>query len=432
MLIWKTNTADARIASYRYRCLMPARDLAQQGYPSIIYNQGDPVVFPRQAQAIVFVKSFTRQDLSICQRAVDRGLPVILDLCDNIFIDTYVGKTDVGKTDGGRTPADSPRETFWTMAQLATAIVTTGPALQQAIATFLEKPPPIWIIPDGCETLESMQAVLRASRWQRFADLLRYCPGGFVGAIAAAGLRQIKAGARRLKSWAKWTRHYLSPYLGPIKRALFGALGLPVSPPVETEPTLSATAPDLPVPPAPPPENDTKTILWFGNHGAAYGKFGMVNILQAAPALERLSREYPLRLLVVSNHYGKYLDLIEPLPFPTAYAEWHPFKIYDDIAQSDAVIIPNSKTPFSLCKSANRAVLSLSLGVPVVATRTPAYEPLVDCVAFDDWYAGLHQYLSQPEQTQQQLARVQQVIQTHYSGTVIADRWRSMLTTLYT
>ena len=153
----------------------------------------------------------------------------------------------------------------------------------------------------------------------------------------------------------------------------------------------------------------------------------MSGILDVAEAIERLSQEQPLRLVVVSNSRDKYEQYIEPLPFETRYLRWHPRSIYDYIKASDVVIIPNSQSVYSICKSANRAVLSLSQGTPVVASRTPALNLFEGCVILDAWEDGLRQYLLNPEIAQMHVALAQRAIAQTLSGDQIAQQWLSVL-----
>ena len=90
-------------------------------------------------------------------------------------------------------------------------------------------------------------------------------------------------------------------------------------------------------------------------------------------------------------------------------------------------IIPNSKSDFSICKSANRAVLSLSLGVPVVATKTPALIPFEECTIIDNWEQGLREYLTNKELANSHIKKAQSTIQKNYSGEAIANQWINVL-----
>jgi len=431
MLIWKTNTSSVRTASYRYRCLFPTRHMAQLGYPSIIYEPPEEVYCSPRADALVFMKSFTNADLSTCKAAVEKGIPVVIDLCDNIFIDDYAE---------GKTLDYIPRDNFQAMAQLATAVVTTGPALKQTIQDQIGASPPVWVIPDGCETLDDMEYALAMGYWQRWLTMLRYSPQGARRLLAAHTASFLKHFPGRLKVRAPqlpplrlppFQLRRVKPMVKQRVSLLLKAGASPVFPRGTQAPAPLVSSPRLGVPQAvaaaPALKPDLKTVLWFGNHGSSYGQAGMVNVLEVGPVLQQLHPHIPLKLRIVSNNPRKYADLIEPLPFPTDYVEWHPLGIYDEIAASDVVVIPNSKSPFSLCKSANRAILALSLGVPVVATATPALLPFQDCIIFDDWDGGLRRYLSQPELVQNHVQRAQAMIAATYSGPAIARQWIDLI-----
>lgn len=354
MLVWKTQTLKVTVASLRYRCLLPLRYLAQQGMRSTICAGSQRVRLTPHTYAIIFVKSFREDDVKTCERAYQLNVPIILDLCDNIFIDEYAADNDY-----------APDQNFRLMAQRAAAIVTTGSALKaevEKVLATLNLQRLVVVIPDGNESLEDVDFAFRATRWQRL--------------LMAQAMNQVEM------SWLK-----------PWNKA----------------------APDV------------KTVLWFGNHGAKYGNFGMLDILDVADALEALSQRQLLRLRVVSNSYEKYSTYIAPLPFESDYLPWHPRKIYDYIRASDVVIIPNSQSAFSICKSANRAVLALSQGTPVVASRTPALEMFAECIWLDDWAKGLQSYLQQPDVAQAHVDQAQRVIEQKLSGEAIAQQWLSLI-----
>ena len=103
------------------------------------------------------------------------------------------------------------------------------------------------------------------------------------------------------------------------------------------------------------------------------------------------------------------------------------FSIYKNISESDVTIIPNSKCDFSICKSANRAILSLSLGVPVVATKTPALDDFNDCIILDDWERGLKAYFSNEQLVNSHLKKAQSMISSNYSGEAIGNNWSNLI-----
>ena len=412
MLIWKTQTLNANIASLRYRCLLPYNYLAKKGIDQRIYGGTDKVELAANTKAIAFVKSFKDEDMETCDRAALLGVPIILDLCDNIFIQGYAA-----------TSSYVPADNFRRMARQASAIVTTGEALKAEIKKAIAPLDlPIIVIPDGCETQADLSEAFRIT-WQIWLS-------DRAGKLA---LQRSQAAYYKAKRRA---RNLIVRLKIQIKRNM-GNEEMPLSSKQTDSSNASASnnASDKslvqPTPFFPQRWPDakpgTKTILWFGNHGAKYGSFGMSSILQVAPTIEQLSRELPLRLVVVSNSQAKYERYIQPLPFETIYRRWHPQKTYDYIRQSDVVIVPNSQSGFSMCKSANRVVLSLSQGTPVVANYTPALESFQDCVIMDDWDWGLRQYLCHPEVAQAHIAAAKRAIAQNFSGDKIAQQWLTLL-----
>ena len=430
MLIWKTQTLNANVASLRYRCLLPLKYLANKGMPQSIYGGAEPVELTDKTDTIVFVKSFQDRDVETCKRAAELGMSIILDLCDNIFIQDYAADSD-------HIPADN----FRLMAQHAKAIVATGEALKAEIKKAIAPlNVPITVIPDGCETQLDLADALRITR--------RRWIGNSAGKIASKRLPAIFNRLQKVKKRARnlWVRlkirikqnmgnleaepaleHNLSTSLKATAQIDQTHLPNQATPSVKkSDKSLVQPTPIFPQrwPKAKP---GTQTILWFGNHGAKYGSFGMSSILQVAPAIEQLSREQPLRLVVVSNSQAKYERYIQPLPFETLYLRWHPQKTYDYIRNSDVAIIPNSQSIYSICKSANRAVLALSQGTPVVASSTPALDPFKDCLILDDWELGLRQYLLNPKIARSHVAAAQRVIARNFSGEKIAQQWLALI-----
>ncbi|MEM6449694.1 MAG: hypothetical protein AAF703_05190 [Cyanobacteria bacterium P01_D01_bin.105] len=452
MLVWKTQTLNINVASLRYRCLLPLRYLARRGISSKIYDGADTVELIPQTSAIVFVKSFHPLDVETCERAYQQGIPIILDLCDNIFVDGYGVDSDY-----------SPAQNFQLMAKRATAIVTTGPAMQAEVENALglngsgDDRPFVVTIPDGSEAIDDIHFAFRRTKNKRILRCITQ--------LLAMVQRSYKQGKRKLKGLRYRIKRKVSQRL-QRHYGLFERLPVPLdlkpihnetaidNKPVQKitiqattiqETAIQATAQGpisqkahkkqknqsilcwpRPWPTAP----GLQTVLWFGNHGAGYGNFGMLDILSVADALAAVNKSCPLRLVVVSNHRNKYELHIAPLPFATDYLPWHPRKIYSYIASSNVVIIPNSRSAFSICKSANRAVLSLSQGTPVIASHTPALDMLQGCVWLNDWESGLRAYLMNPEVAQTHVAQAQEVIAQKLSGDAIAQAWINLLNSL--
>ena len=173
-----------------------------------------------------------------------------------------------------------------------------------------------------------------------------------------------------------------------------------------------------------------KTIVWFGNHDSSHGRYGIVTLLDIADALIAVAKDIPLRLVVISNNRRIFEQLIVPLPIITEYIEWDPILIYKHIRQADLCVLPNSRDAFSFPKSASRAVLALSLGVPVVATGLPSLEPLEDCIIRDDLEAGIRTYLTDRPRVASDLRKARFVLEETYSGPAVARRWANLLESL--
>ncbi|MBW4613063.1 MAG: glycosyltransferase [Desmonostoc vinosum HA7617-LM4] len=423
--------------------------LESLGYKSCIYSLSDVIQFQDKSDVIIFVKSFQSSDLQLAKQAQKAGIPIILDLCDNILIEEYTTpKMDI-----------SPAEIFKEMSKIASAIVTTGMALKNVIEAEIGNSIPIFIIPDGNETLEDVQRAITFIKWQRWLKLAAYRPTSVLLYIKFLLHAKFNALSKKSNVWQKkylaihhW-RKKISKVRAKFSRLVKYLLRIDVNDDVTVINQTELDNAHLPVAVFVAnqeknqqliskshsilehsglsqnlvvPEN-SKRIIWFGHHGARYGNFGMLNILDIAEHLIKLSQEINFTLFVVSNSYEKYCQHILPLPFPTQYINWNPFQIYEYIAQSDVTIVPNSKTPFSICKSANRTVMSLSLGVPVVATKTPALEVLQDCIICDDWEEGLRSYLSDRQLVNSHIETAQSIIKHNYSGEAIAAQWANVI-----
>lgn len=137
---WKVQSLTADIASVRYRALLPMLALESVDVKNRLFSSGLELNLDG-LDVLVIVKSFTPDDLLLAQHAASRGIRVVIDLCDNIFIGEY-GKS-AGKT--------SPAQIFDAIAAQADAIVVTT----EPLATVIRQRLPhvqVSVIPDGIET----------------------------------------------------------------------------------------------------------------------------------------------------------------------------------------------------------------------------------------------------------------------------------------
>ena len=81
MLGWKPKSYDANVASVRFRCMIPITELKAQNFPVELYNPANEFEYG----AVVFSKCYEPADQALAGRLRSRGVPVVLDLCDNHF-----------------------------------------------------------------------------------------------------------------------------------------------------------------------------------------------------------------------------------------------------------------------------------------------------------------------------------------------------------
>nr|WP_281720650.1 glycosyltransferase [Nitrosomonas nitrosa] len=404
---WKVASLDPNMASVRYRAILPSMFLESLAirskwfsHPSIKNLEGIDV--------LVIVKSLTEEDVFLAEQAAERGVPVILDLCDNIFVSGYLGRGKV-----------SPADNFMAMAKHATAVVASTETLAAEITRSIGEHTRVFVVPDGLTPL-GHECGNRSFRWKRFCEKSRGVvaglrPGRMVHKVAKVfpgpllrslihqeARRQVKTSLikfvyKRLNRLSQGNRAVERPYEMPTSKIT--ALG-----------TLSV-----------------RRILWFGNHGAPYSSFGMLELLAIREVLERVAAEMPVELWVVSNNQTKYNSEIASLAIPSHYVEWSPHAMKRAFTLADVVVLPSTCDPFSVCKSANRAVLALSNKVPVVATRTPALAPLAECIEINDFYTGIKRYLSEPDHVRAHLGVADKLIQANFGKEVIATKWMEVL-----
>jgi glycosyltransferase involved in cell wall biosynthesis len=172
-------------------------------------------------------------------------------------------------------------------------------------------------------------------------------------------------------------------------------------------------------------------VLWFGNAGSVEPRFGIINVADIAGELEAAAREVPFRLVVVTGDRGAYRKHVEPLALETAFEPWDRLTIFRRVRRSAVVIVPNSRDEFSVCKSANRPVLALAQGVPVVATRIPSLEPLDGTVLFDDFRAGVATYLSDRALAAEHVRGARKVIDGTFAPRRVAAAWHGVLESVW-
>lgn len=386
-IVWKTQSYNPAIASVRYRCLLPALYLSDKGYESIILQGTEDIDLFDDLQALIFVKTFSKHDYLLAKKAHQNGVPVVLDLCDNIFVKNYSNSNNFSEFDA--------------MSKLATAIITTGSELSKIIQQRIGAKN-VLVIPDQVETLESVQkSYLMVMQWRKS----RYRLMGGINKIDSF----IKANKYRLS--LKKLVVYCRVLFAILRKYFFQYINRPLKA-LEAHHDLNPTY---------------KRIIWFGNHGAPHSNFGMGSLLLIKKNLEEINRTAPIELTVISNNIEKFNNLIQPFPIKTRYKKWTALTIFKDISEADLCVLPSYNDEFSLCKSPNRTLLSLSLGVPVVATAFPAIEELSGCIILDDWDTGLSTYLNNEDRVFDDVNKAKKIIKDRFSADSVGEKWNSLL-----
>lgn len=170
-----------------------------------------------------------------------------------------------------------------------------------------------------------------------------------------------------------------------------------------------------------------RIIVWFGNHGSPWSTFGLADIRLFKDVLERIAARHNVRLLVISNNRARFEAEIRPMEIHSEYVDWTPEVLHAALRMADVVIAPSALDEFARYKSANRTLLALNSGVPVVATPTFALEPLRHCVWLDDPYEGINTYLCDPKTVREHITSARALIRREFSPAAIADRWQKIL-----
>ncbi len=397
---WKVTSLNANIASVRYRCALPLLLLNSAGFNCRVFEAPAEKDL-NDLSALVFVKSFSCSDYLLALDSVQRGIPIVLDLCDNIFVEEY----DYGRSS----------QVFIAMSYLASAIVVTTDALADVVRKVVGKDVFIYVIPDGIENEEKVDACIELmrlasgaeknvnSKFALYAKRLRRLLEVYQG-VGATGIVRLLGG--HAKKYVSELFDYLDVF---FVRALEKINSYGYRRKIESY------------------GGAKRRILWFGNHGAKYSSFGMLELLRIRADIEAIAKEFDVELVVVSNDYRKYSKKIRKFKAKTRYVEWSSENLSKEFSRADVVVIPSSNDEFSVCKSANRTVSSLMNGVPVVASSTPALEALSDCIVLDDFVGGLRLYLSDEKSVRLSLDKAKKRINELYGDNYILHSWSKVI-----
>jgi len=119
MLGWKPKSYDPKVASVRFRCLVPLEELKAQGFPVQLFDPGNEIEY----EGVIFSKCYEPSDQALALRLRGRGIPIVLDLCDNHFYNPE-----------GLPAYQTVRQNLMKMIELADLITCSTPTLAEIVA----------------------------------------------------------------------------------------------------------------------------------------------------------------------------------------------------------------------------------------------------------------------------------------------------------
>ena len=382
------QAATYEIASVRYRAVYPALGLLDLGHESLFFREA-AALRARLASldALVIVKRLDMEALQIALDADDRGVPIFVDLCDDVLMHGYRARR-----------VSLHRMVFAALAEVADGLVAPTAPLLARLARHPGVAMPAVVIPDAMETptlYEQGSGFFRQRCAGDAGPSASGRPGGGARRLARCGAglvaRAGKAyGRLRTKSPAEiafHARRRAADLLERAKRRLRKprAAASPCVPPPLPVPAFPKTA-----------AQERKIVVWFGNHGAPYSDAGVMTLMRAAPALTAVDRDVPLSLLVVSDSAVKTEILAARLPFPVRHVAWSAKRMEAVLGQASVFLMTRGNDDFSTFKSPNRALKALFAGVPVVADHAPGLGELDGLIRSGDLDRDLRAVLAAP------------------------------------
>lgn len=171
-------------------------------------------------------------------------------------------------------------------------------------------------------------------------------------------------------------------------------------------------------------------LVWFGSSGAESPAFGMVHLSHLMPVLERLSLSLPLELTVISDSQEQFTRYVQPASIPTRYLTWRRRNFASHFLEHDVCIVPVEKNPYTICKTNNRLVAALTLGLPVVAGLIPSYEEFAPWVSFEDWERHISAYARDEDLRRAHVEGARRHIRETYTEQRLVAQWERVFRTL--
>lgn len=168
-------------------------------------------------------------------------------------------------------------------------------------------------------------------------------------------------------------------------------------------------------------------LVWFGNAGQEYPRFGMIDLVELMPTLRRFAENNTIQLSVISNSRDMVHTHFANAGFPVTYHEFRTATFQRVFRSHDVCLIPVQANPFTVCKTINRPALSLLLGVPVICDTIPSYGELDSFVRTGDWLKNLNLYATSRPLRQDLVRRGRKYLREKYTPARVVSQWSSVL-----
>lgn len=173
-------------------------------------------------------------------------------------------------------------------------------------------------------------------------------------------------------------------------------------------------------------KNGYKALVWFGNHGTISVKGGMEDLLLMKEDIEKYATRNKVVLTIISNSEAKYLKVLSDWDVETKYIEWNRATFHYILQNNDVAVIPASLNEFSKYKGNNRLVVSLYLGLGVVASEIESYQSFKDyChIGKTDEFEN---YVDDKETIKLKCIEAKKIIEKCWTVNAIAKQWEKVI-----
>jgi hypothetical protein len=164
-------------------------------------------------------------------------------------------------------------------------------------------------------------------------------------------------------------------------------------------------------------------LAWFGSAGTARPQFGLRDLADWVPTLNEVNETIPIELTCITNSRPLFRATTSAANFPTHYRRWRRATFARVLRRSDLCLLPISLNPFTVCKTSNRVVTSLVLGLPVIADRIPSYDEFAPAIAFGATEEHFESYCDLVA-ARNAVARGREIVASRFTPQHLVSQWQ--------